>query len=60
MEEAVDEDEGVWAFEGSGGDVALLRGRAEVGLGGDIGWACGTEEDFHLAARARVPGWEKG
>jgi hypothetical protein len=58
VEEAIDEDEGVWAFEGCGGDVALLRRRAEVGLGGDIGWACGTEEDFHLAARARGPGWE--
>jgi len=61
VEEAVDEDEGVWAFKGGGGDVALLRRWAEVGFGGGIGWACGTEEDFHLAARrARVPGWEKG
>jgi len=58
VKEAVDEDEGVWAFKGGGGDVALLRGGAEVGLGGEIGWACGTEEDFHLAARARRPGWE--
>jgi hypothetical protein len=36
----------------------LLRRGAQVGIGGDICWACGAEEDFHLALLARWPGCE--